>query len=204
MPAQSSMTVREAAESRRDVRRYLQEEVPEEDLREVLRQTRLAPSPDNAQPWRFVVVRDPELRGRMLPATMDPGREESAHALIVLYADMEDVLATVDEMIHPGLDAEQRAAARAAFLNPFVAEVVDDPQQYAHGLAYIALGYLLLSAQAMGYNTFPIFEFQPEEVKDLLGLPRHVTIPALVAIGKGAEPGVPHHRHSVDRITRFL
>ena len=61
MPAQSSMTVREAAESRRDVRKYLQEEVPEEDLREVLRQTRLAPSPGNCQPWRFVVVRDPDL-----------------------------------------------------------------------------------------------------------------------------------------------
>ena len=203
MPAQSSMTVREAAESRRDVRKYLQEEVPEEDLREVLRQTRLAPSPGNCQPWRFVVVRDPDLRARMLPATLSRGLEESAHALIVLYADMEDVLATVDEIIHPGFDAEQRAAARAAVLNTFVAEAVDDPQ-YAYGLAYIALGYLLLSAQAMGYNTLPVFEFHPEQMKDLLGLPRHVTIPALVAIGKGAEPGVPHHRHSVDRIARFL
>lgn len=204
MPAQSSMTVREAAESRRDVRKYLQEEVPEEDLREVLRQTRLAPSPGNCQPWRFVVVRDPDLRARMLPATISQGLEGSARALIVLYADMEDVLATVDEIIHPGFDAEQRAAARAAVLNTFVAEAVDDPQQYAYGLAYIALGYLLLSAQAMGYNTLPVFEFHPEQMKDLLGLPRHVTIPALVAIGKGAEPGVPHHRHSVDRIARFL
>jgi nitroreductase len=204
MPAQSSMTVREAAESRRDVRKYLQEEVPEEDLREVLRQTRLAPSPGNCQPWRFVVVRDPDLRARMLPASISQRREESAHALIVLYVDMEDVLATVDETIHPGFDAEQRAGARAAFLNTFVAEAVEDPQHYAHGLTYIALGYLLLSAQAMGYNTSPVFEFHAEEVKDLLGLPRHVTIPALVAIGKGAEPGVPHHRHSVDRIARFL
>ena len=204
MPVQSSMTVREAAESRRDVRKYLQEEVPEEDLREVLRQTRLAPSPGNCQPWRFVVVRDPDLRTRMLPAPISQGLEGSARALIVLYADVEDVLATVDEIIHPGFDAEQRAAARAAVLNTFVAEAVDDPQQYAYGLAYIALGYLLLSAQAMGYNTLPVFEFHPEQMKDLLGLPRHVTIPALVAIGKGAEPGVPHHRHSVDRIARFL
>lgn len=198
------MTVREAAESRRDIRKYLQEEVPEEDLREVLRQTRLAPSPGNCQPWRFVVVRDPDLRARMLPTTISQGLEGSARALIVLYADVEDVLATVDEIIHPGFDAEQRAAARAAVLNTFVAEAVDDPQQYAYGLAYIALGYLLLSAQAMGYNTLPVFEFHPEQMKDLLGLPRHVTIPALVAIGKGAEPGVPHHRHSVDRIARFL
>jgi len=204
MPAPSTLTVREAAESRRAIRKYVQEDVPQEDLREILRQTRLAPSPDNFQPWRFVVVRDPELRAGMLPAAMDRPQVASAHALIVLYADMEDVLATVDEMIHPGVDEAERARARSGFLENFGAQPVEERQRYAHGLAYLALGYLLLSAQAMGYNTSPMFEFYPEQVKDLLGLPGHVTIPALIAIGKGDEPGFPHHRHSVDRIARFL
>ncbi len=204
MPAPSTMTVREAAESRRAIRKYVQEDVPEEDLREILRQTRLAPSPDNFQPWRFVVVRDSELRARMVPAAMNQTQVASARALIVLYADMEDVLATVDEMIHPGVDEAGRARARSSFLKNFGAKPVEERQRYAHGLAYIALGYLLLSAQAMGYNTSPMIEFYPEEVKELLGLPGHVTIPALVAIGKSDEPGFPHHRHSVERIARFL
>ncbi len=204
MPTQSSMTVREAAESRRAIRKYVQEDVPEEDLREILRQTRLAPSPDNFQPWRFVVVRDPELRARMVPAAQNQKQVASAHALIVLYADMEDVLATVDEMIHPGFDEAGRARARSSFLKNFGAQSVEERQRYAHGLAYIALGYLLLSAQAMGYTTSPMLGFYPEQVKELLGLPDHVTIPALVAIGKGDEPGFPHHRHSVERIARFV
>lgn len=204
MPAPSVMTVREATESRRAIRKYVQEDVPEEDLREILRQTRLAPSPDNLQPWRFVVVRDTEIRARMLPAAMNQHQVVSAPALIVLYADMEDVLATVDEMIHPEFDEAGRSIARTAFLENFGSEPVEERQRYAHGLAYIALGYLVLAAQAMGYNSSPIFGFYPEQVKDLLGLPGHVTIPALVTIGKGDEPGVPHHRHSVDRIARFL
>jgi nitroreductase len=204
MPAESSMTVRAAAESLRAIRKYVQEEVPQEDLREILRQTRLAPSPDNFQPWRFVVVRDPDLRARMFPVAMNQPEVASAHALIVLYADMEDVLATVDEMIHPGVDESERASVRSTFLEHFAAQPVEERQRYAHGLAYIALGYLLLSAQAMGYNTSPMLGFDPEQVKELLGLPGHITIPALVAIGKGAEPGLPHHRHSVDRIARFL
>lgn len=198
------MTVREAAESRRAIRKYVQEEVPEEDLREILRQTRLAPSPDNFQPWRFVVVRNPELRARMVPAAMKQRQVASAHSLIVLYADMEDVLATVDEMIHPGVDEAGRARARSSFLKNFGAQSVEERQRYARGLAYIALGYLLLSAQAMGYTTSPMLGFYQEQVKELLGLPDHVTIPALVAIGKGDEPGFPHHRHSVERIARFL
>ena len=204
MPATSTLTVREAAESRRAIRKYVQEDLPEEDLRKILRQTRLAPSPDNFQPWRFVVVRDTELRARMVPAAMNQRQVASAHALIVLYADMEDVLATVDEMIHSGFDEAGRARARSSFLKNFGAQPVEERQRYAHGKAYIALGYLLLSAQAMGYTTSPMLGFYPEQVKELLGLPGHVTIPALVAIGKDDEPGFPHHRHSVERIARFL
>lgn len=198
------MTVREAAESRRAIRQFVQDEMPEEDLREILRQARLAPSPDNFQPWRFVVVRDPDLRARMLPAADNQRQVASAHALIVLYADMEDVLANVDEMIHPGFDEAGRAKVRATFVKRFSAQSVQERGVYAHGLAYIALGFLLLAAQSMGYRTSPMLGFKPEAMKQVLGLPPHVTIPALVAIGKGAEPGFPHHRHSVERIARFV
>ena len=204
MPAPSTMTVREAAESCRAIRAFVQQEVPEDDLREILRLTRLAPSPDNFQPWRFVVVRDPGLRAKVLPAAHNQRQVASAQALIVLYADMEDVLANVDEMIHPGLDEAGRAKVRAEFTRTFGAQTKKERANYAHGLSYIALGYLLLAAESMGYMTSPMLDFNTVELKKVLGLPAHVTIPALVAIGKGAEPGTPHHRHSVDRIARFV
>lgn len=204
MPAPSTLTVREASESHRAIRKYVQEEVPEEDLRELLRQVRLAPSPENCQPWRFVVVQDAKLRARMLPAALSQRQVASAHALILLYADMEDVMANVDEVIHPELDEAERTKVKARFLKNFGSKTVKERQQHAHAVAYIALGYLVLAAQAMGYRTSPMLGFEPEAVKELLGLPKHVTIPALIAIGKGDEPGVPHHRHSVERIARFV
>lgn len=182
----------------------MQEEIPEEDLREILRQTRLAPSPDNFQPWRFVVVQDPDVRARMVPVALNQKQIASAQALIVVYADMEDVLENVDEMLHPGFDEAGRAKARAEFVKRFSAQSVEERGRYAHGLAYIALGFLLLAAESMGYRTSPMLGFEAEELKELLGLPKHVTIPALVAIGKGDEPGFPHHRHSVERIARFV
>lgn len=43
---------------RRSVRRYLPDPVPEEVLRTVLEAGRQAPSGEDAQPWRFIVVRD--------------------------------------------------------------------------------------------------------------------------------------------------
>ena len=204
MPSPSTLTVREAAESRRAIRKYLQEQVPEEDVREILRQVSLAPSPNNYQPWRFVVVRDPDLKRRMEPAGLNQRQVLSARTLFVLYSDMEDVLAHVDEIIHPNYDEAERRRFKTGVEREWGKKSVEERQRFAHGIAYIALGYLLLAAEAMGYKTSPMLGFKPEEVKSTLGLPPQVTISALVAIGIGDEPGFPHHRHSVDRIVRWM
>lgn len=204
MPPPSVLTVREAAESRRAIRKYIQEPVPEEDLREILRQVRLAPSPDNIQPWRFIVARDRAIWPELVEAAMNQRQVKSAHAVFVLYADMEDVLATLDEILHPGLPPEVRERLKNRLVRTFGAQSVEERQRFAHGIAYISLGYLLLAAEAMGYRTSPMLGFYPEKIRKLFGLPDHVTIPALIAIGKGDEEGFPHHRHSVDRIARFV
>ena len=52
------MEVLDAIETRRSVRKFKTEEIPEEDLMKILEAGRLAPSAGNRQPWRFVVVRD--------------------------------------------------------------------------------------------------------------------------------------------------
>lgn len=203
MPKSSTMTVREAAESRRAIRKYLQQPVPEEDVREILRQVSLAPSPNNIQPWRFVVVRDPALKKQLEPAVLNQRQVLSTHCLIVLYADMEDVIATKTEIVHPGITGEARAKSLAGVTRDWDVQPVEERQRFAHGIAYIALGYLLLAAESIGYQTSPMLGFRPAEVKSVLGLPDHVTIPAIVALGLGDEPGFPHHRHSVDRIAQF-
>ena len=50
---------------RRSIRDYSDEPVSEEDMRMILEAGRLAPSGENAQPWRFIVVRDPDTRERL-------------------------------------------------------------------------------------------------------------------------------------------
>ncbi len=45
---------------RRSIRKYTDRRVSEEDLRLILESARQAPSGENAQPWRFIVVKDQE------------------------------------------------------------------------------------------------------------------------------------------------
>jgi len=52
----------EIIKSRRSVRRYQGEEVPDEAVTKCLEAARWAPSAVNNQPWRFVVIRDSKLR----------------------------------------------------------------------------------------------------------------------------------------------
>jgi hypothetical protein len=45
--------------------------------------------------------------------------------------------------------------------------------------------------------------FDPQKVKAALGLPAHVNIPAMIAIGIADEAGFSHHRHDVDTLVTF-
>lgn len=87
----------EAADSRRSIRRYDSARIPEADLRELLRLAGRAPSAFNAQPWRFVVVQDAELKSRLSAAAYGQQQIVRAPATIVMYSDMRDALQRMPE-----------------------------------------------------------------------------------------------------------
>lgn len=195
--------VPEAAAQRRSIRQYQPGEIPEADLREILRLVSLAPSANNLQPWRFVVVRDSELKAQLFEAAYRQPQVAAAPAVIVLYTDMKDALSNVDEILHPGLPEDRRAATRERLLASFGAMSEADRETWGAGQGNIALGYLMLVAQSLGYATSAMLGFEPDRVKELLGLPGHVALPALVAIGVATEEGFPTHRQSLDRLADF-
>ena len=60
--AEATMTV---IQDRRSIREWTEEPVSEEDLAMILEAGRQAPSGENAQPWRFIVVKDPVMRKKL-------------------------------------------------------------------------------------------------------------------------------------------
>jgi len=197
------LDVASAAAARRSVRVYRQEPVPREDLDRIFETVRLAPSAFNVQPWRFVVVTDPDLKQALGAAANGQKQVTGAPAVIVLYTDMKDVLDNVDDIMHPGIPPEKRAAGAAGFRASWAKKSDAEREQWGAGQGYIALGYLLLAASSSGYATSAMLGFDPAKVKEVLGLPSHVAIPALVAIGRGDEEGFTHHRHPVERLVTY-
>ena len=199
----AALTVQEAAETRRSIRRYTHDPVPREDLEEILRLVGLAPSAWNIQPWRFVVVQDPEVKQKLSEAAHGQRQVSSAPVVLVLYSDMRDALANLDEVVHSGVPAERRERTIQGIRAAFASKSEAEREAWGAGQSYIALGYLLLLARSTGYDTSAMLGFELEKVKRLLGLPTHVAIPAIVAMGVADEEGLPHHRHSVERIAMF-
>jgi nitroreductase len=72
--------------SRREVREYADRELPEEIVRRILDAGRLAGSAKNRQPWRFLVVEDPEVRERLADTVYEPTNVRGAKLVVAILA----------------------------------------------------------------------------------------------------------------------
>lgn len=198
-----SLSVKEAVESRRSVRRYEPGSITKEELNELFRLTRLAPSAWNVQAWRFHVVMDENKRQQLQEAAYGQKQITSAPAVILVTSDMEDVVENLMETVHPGMPPERREQEVANLSAFFNGMTVEERGQWGLTQTGIALGILLITAQGMGLSTVPMLGFDQAKVREILGLPEHVRFAAMVPIGRGAEPGFEHHRHSVERIAKY-
>ena len=75
--------VLEAIKKRQSVRSYLSKEIPGELLQQVLEAGRVAPSACNNQPWKFIVVRDENLKERLVSACKNQKFVGEASVVIV-------------------------------------------------------------------------------------------------------------------------
>ena len=148
------MDVLEVIKSRRSVRKYRPDPIPEELLKEVLSAARMAPSANNAQPWKFIVVRDEELKRKLVQACA--GQKFIAEAPMVIIAC--------------GLPDDAYATA-GGYMNTFVMDVT------------IAMDHLILAAASLGLGTCWIGAFKEEKVKEVMRIPMDVRVVALTPLG---------------------
>jgi nitroreductase len=83
------MDVLEAIKSRRSIRKYRPEPIPEEKLQVILEAARLAPSAANRQPWRFVVVQNQDRKKALAEAANNQMFLSDAAAIVVALSDPE-------------------------------------------------------------------------------------------------------------------
>ncbi len=180
----------EAIYSRRAVKHYDPDHaMPEEDLRKLLEAAVQSPTSFNIQHWRFVVVRDKELRRQIREAGNDQAQITDASVLIVITAD---VLSWEKEPQRYWRDAPPEVAKMLVdWMGPF--HEGRDWLQRDEAMRSIGMASqtIMLAAKTLGYDSCPMIGFDPEKVSELIGLPADHLIGNMIAIGKGTKAAWP-------------
>jgi nitroreductase len=175
---------------RRATPHFKPDAVPDEYLEAILRFAAQAPSGYNLQPWRFIVVRQPENRQRLQKAAMDQAKVGEAPVVIIAFAVKGEWKIWMDAIFREGVwrgagkvtEIEGVKKAATGFLDSFPAEV------WLNRHTMIALTTMMLVAEAYGLDTAPMEGFEPEAVKREFGLPDEAVVVALLAIGFLRDP----------------
>ena len=95
------MDVFEAIKSRRSIRSYLDKPVEEEKLLRVLEAGRLAPSAKNLQEWKFLIVKDKELKKKLVVAANNQHFLTEAPVIIVGCATLVNYVMSCGQYAYP-------------------------------------------------------------------------------------------------------
>ena len=184
------MNIIEAIEGRRSIKHYDPEHtMPEADIAELIRLAKLAPSSFNMQNYRFVVVRDKELRKQIRAAAWDQAQVTDASLLVIMCADLT---AHADNPSRYWSHAPQEVQdILVPALTPFYEgrpQITRDEAMRSSALGGMTL---MLAAREFGYESCPMVGFDADAVAKLINLPDDHAISFMIAIGKQAKPAWP-------------
>ncbi len=189
----------EAVAERRATPHFDSTPVPAPDLEAILWAGLQAPSGNNLQPWRFVVVRDPVQRQRLRAAAMDQAKVEEAPVVIVACGDSEGWRrGDIDEMLRlgnehgfpsSGNDSQRRSIkALLGGKGGTSAGIEGDINVWINRHVMIAFTTMMWMAEVLGYDTAPMEGFWEDKVREVLGIPDKVRVVAFLAIGHRRGP----------------
>ena len=184
------MDVFEAIETRRAVKHFDPDHRMEAaEVERLLAAALQAPTSFNIQHWRFVVVRDPELRKQIRAVGNDQAQMTDASLLVLMTADVD---AWKKEPQRYWRNApEEVAELLVNWMGPFHEgreQLQRDEAQRSIGMA---MQTLMLAARGMGYDSCPMIGFDHEKVAELIRLPEDHCMGPMVAIGKGTKEPWP-------------
>jgi nitroreductase len=185
------LTTKEAIENRRSIRKYKPDLIPDDYIKELLNAARLAPSGSNAQPWRFKIVKEGEIKAKLAEAAYDQAFISQAPVVIVCCADIQGYL---DGTVSGAQDLgkigviEERIVTilHGKAKNLETIERNELAPRIAANVA-IAIEHIVLRALDFGLGSCWIRLIDEQKVRELFRWSDNIYVVALLPIGYPAE-----------------
>ncbi|MEW6569645.1 MAG: nitroreductase family protein [Nitrospirota bacterium] len=183
------MDVLEALAERRSINFFEAGETLSDNLlKELINIANLSPSSFNLQPWRVIMVKDPERKKVLRRCAFDQPKVEEAPAVLIMIADP----AGVEDNLERVLDSWQnlgyiRQDMRETYMN-MTKTLYGTPESLQRKIfavkntALFAMN-LMIAAKGLGLDTHPMDGFDENCIKKEFKIPDDMIIPMLIAVG---------------------
>jgi nitroreductase len=194
---------------RRSVRKYDPTfTIAQEEIIDMLKESILAPSSSNLQPWKFLVIQDEEAKKELRAIANNQEQVETSSAVIAVLGDKE--------MYHNAQQVYQ-SAFEAGLMDKEIADRMIEnstkmysaaPEEVRTNIATFDTGLismqLMLIAKSRGYDTVPMGGFNKQKFIERFNIEDRYFPAVLIAVGKAAAPGRETTRIAVEDIVRFV
>lgn len=170
--------------ARRSIRKYMDREVENEKILQLIEGARLAPSGSNTQPWHFIVVKSESNRPKIARVCHNQKWMLSAPVFIVCVADIR---CRIDEKIAVSLDENSPEEE--------LKQVIRDTS--------ISVENILLGADNLGLGTCWVGWFVQNEIRPILNIPDDKYVVGIVTLGYADEKPKPRPRKKLEEIIHY-
>jgi nitroreductase len=150
------MELMETIKGRRSIRKFKNQNIPDEAITPLIEAASYAPSAGNIQPWEFVIARNPAVKQKLVKAAYNQKQVQEAPVVIVVCAN------------------ENRSSTGYGNRGKTLYCIQDTSA---------AIQNILLTAHSLGLGTCWIGAFDENEAKDAVNAPEGVRPVAMIPIG---------------------
>jgi nitroreductase len=150
------LELQEAIKSRRSIRNFKKQNIPQESVTKLIEAASYAPSAGKIQPWQFVIVRNPTIKKKLAESALNQHHIEQAPVVIVVCAD--------EKRSSMGYSTRGRTL-------------------YCLQDTAAAAQNILLTAYSLGLGTCWIGAFNEEEAKEVINAPEGIRPVAMIPVG---------------------
>jgi nitroreductase len=194
-------------QDRRSIREWTEEPISDQDLAMILEAGRLAPSGENAQPWRFIIVKDADTR-KKLGALAGGGSGRRFTAEFVTQQMQERFANLQDEAKKKAAFEKLTSGQVSAFLANAPLNIVVCGKKDVWDTPYdtsAAIENMLLMITALGLGACwviaPCIDIRDEErVKVLLDIPEGFKAISIISVGRPTRPHRPRPRMPINQL----
>lgn len=170
-----------------------------EDLHILKEAIRMSSSSYGLQPYKVIIVENPELRAQLQPAAWGQAQIVEASHLFIFASDTNIGEQAVDDYINAISTTRETPLESLTKYGDFMKSILsnfepDTKKNWTAKQAYLALGNLLNAAAELKIDVTPMEGFVPEKVNEILGLDKlNLNATLIATIG---------YRHEED-VTQF-